>query len=98
MFNVLALLGSYALFLVISGTLGNLVTIYVSVKSHKINSTFLLFRYLAVNNALSLYWWNLSHFTAIINLNLQDFNLHLCKFGSWIQFSSLQSSAWILVK
>jgi len=98
MFDILSLLGGFAMALVILGTIGNMVTIFVSVKSQNKNSTFVLFRYLALNNAFALYFWNLSHFTALLNFDLQSFNLYVCKFGSWIQMSSLQSSAWVLVK
>ena len=98
MFNILKLLGYYAFILVIVGTVCNSMIAYVSIKSQKVNSTFVLFRYLALNNILALYFWNLSHFIdSSFGLDIQNYNFYLCKFGSWIQLSSLQGSAWILV-
>ena len=97
MFDALQLLGYYALILVILGTIGNAIILYVSFRI-KASSIFVLFRYLAICDTLALYFWNLNIFTySVLNLDLQNYNMNSCKFGNWIQFSSLQSSAWILV-
>ena len=97
MVDVLQILGYFSLFLVISGAIGNTIIGLVSIKS-KSNSTFVLFRYLAFSDTLSLFFWNLNHYTeSNFHINIQNINIYLCKIGSWIQFSSLQSSAWILV-
>ena len=98
MFDALQLLGYYALILVILGTIGNAIILYVSFRI-KASSIFVLFRYLAICDTMALYFWNLNIFTySVLNLDLQNYNMNSCKFGNWIQFSSLQSSAWILVK
>ncbi len=98
MISILQGLGFYSFFILILGTIGNLIIAYVSIKSTKASSTFILFRYLAFSDTLCLYFWNLSHFIdSSFSLDIQNYNIYLCKFGSWIQFSSLQSSAWILV-
>ena len=98
MVDILKIFGHYAMILLVIGTIGNCIIVYVSNKSQKISSTFVLFRYLALNNAFTLYYWNLSHFIhSNFNFDIQNFNIYVCKFGSWIQYSSLQSSAWILV-
>ena len=96
MVNALDILGWYSLIIIILGTIGNLIIFYVCVKTNK-NSTFILLRYLAINDMISLYYWNLNNFTKVFNLYLESLNLYSCKIGTWIQFSSLQSSAWILV-
>ena len=94
--NALIILGYYSLSLTIFGTVFNLIITYISIKS-KANS-FCLLRYLALSDTLALYFWNLSHFSeAIFNINLENYSMFSCKFGDWIQFSSLQASAWILV-
>lgn len=96
--QLLDILGYIALILTFSGTICNLAIAYVSIKS-KSNSTIVLLRYLAFSDMCSLYFWNLSHFIeAIFGIDIQNFSLIGCKFGSWIQYSSLQSSAWTLVK
>ena len=91
-------LGYYAFCIAVFGTIGNSIIAYVSIKSQKTNSTFVLFRYLAFSDTLTLYFWNIGHFiSSSFGLDIENFNLYLCKFGNWIQYSSLQSSAWILV-
>ncbi len=62
------------------------------------NKTFVFLRFLALTDLVALYFWNINHFTVVIlNLDLQNYNIWLCKFGQFYQFSSLQISAWILV-
>jgi hypothetical protein len=97
MLDFLKILGCYSLGLAIFGTIGNLIIFYVSLKTSK-NSTFILLRYLAISDVIALYFWNLNDFSiSILNFDLENHSLFLCRFGSWIQFSSLQSSAWIIV-
>ena len=95
--NALTILGYYALGIAFIGLLGN-ATIFVICFRAKSNSMFVLLCYLAFSDTLCLYFWNLNHFiTSSFNIDIQNFNIISCKIGSWIQFSSLQSSAWILV-
>jgi hypothetical protein len=97
MVDALQILGYYALVIAFLGLLGNITIFLVSFKA-KSSSMFVLFCFLSLNDALSLYFWNLNHFVySSFNLDLQNFNIYSCKIGSWIQFSSLQSSAWTLV-
>ena len=97
MVDALQVLGYYAIAIAFLGLLGNITIFVVSFKA-KSNSMFVLFCFLSLNDALCLYFWNLNHFVySSFNLDLQNFNIYSCKIGSWIQFSSLQSSAWILV-
>ena len=97
MIDTLKILGYYSLVLVVLGTLGNLIIMFVSIKTNT-HAMFALFGYLAFSDMLSLYFWNLSHFIySSFDIDIQNFNVYMCKFGTWIQYSSLQSSAWILV-
>lgn len=97
MLDALKIFGFYSLFLVVFGTIGNTLIIIVCLKS-KNNPTFSLIKYLAANDLISLFFWNLSHFTySVFGMDLENSNIILCKFGNWMQFSSLQASAWILV-
>ena len=98
MTDIIQILGYYALTIIILGTIGNALILYVSYRI-KQSSVFILFCYLSISDTLSLYFWNLNIFTySTYNLDLQNYNLYSCKFGNWIQFSALQTSAWILVK
>lgn len=96
MSSTLQILGAYSLIIIILGTFGNILTIYVCSKS-KNNPTFVLLQYLAANNLISLFYWNLSHFTETIHFDITSYSMFGCKVGAWTQFSSLQTSAWILV-
>ena len=97
MADVLTFLGIYSFVLVILGTLSNVLIMFICFKA-KSNSMFPLLGYLAFSDTLSLFFWNLSHFIeSSFDIDIQNFNIYLCKFGTWIQYSSLQSSAWILV-
>ncbi|CAF1124331.1 unnamed protein product [Brachionus calyciflorus] len=51
-----------------------------------------------MSDILSLYWWNLNNFLKeYISIDLLTINKYFCKIGNFIQFTSLQISAWILV-
>ena len=90
-------LGYYSLIITILGTICNILILYICMKSST-KSTLILLRYLSFNDILTLYFWNISHFIeSSFLIDIQNYNIYLCKFGSWIQYSSLQSSAWILV-
>ena len=95
--SLLQIISFYALSLIVLGTTCNFIIFYVCYNTKR-NSIFMLLRYLAIYDTFTLYFWNLNHFTtANFHFNLQNFSLYSCKFGNWIQFASLQSSAWILV-
>ena len=97
MFDFLQIFGYYSLLLAVFGIVGNLLIIYVCVKAKR-NSLFVLIKYKAFNDIVCLFDWNISHFSeTILNCDLQNSSLMQCKLGSWLQFSSLQTSAWILV-
>ena len=96
MFTILNVIGLYELILVIIGTIGNLSVFIVCLKLK--NNTFILIRFLSIADTVSLYFWNLNHFTKqFLHLDLQNYNLHLCKFFQFSQYTSLQISAWVLV-
>lgn len=95
--DILKALGYYALSIAILGTISNLLIAFISMRT-RTNSTFVLFRFLALNNALSLYFWNMNHYIqSNFNIDIQNSNIYSCKFGSFVQFASLQTSAWTLV-
>lgn len=97
MLVVLKILGFYSLLIIILGILSNISTIFFCTKI-KENTTFVLIQYFSLNNLIALFFWNLSHFTlTFFDFDLNNSTMFICKFGSWIQFSSLQTSAWILV-
>ena len=84
------------LFLLIFGTIGN-VFVVIACWSIK-EPAFIFIRFMACTDITALYFWNLNHFlTFMFNLDLQNYSYFSCKFGDWVQFSSLQYSAWILV-
>ena len=98
MFKASQILTSYGVALIFLGALGNSLIAYVSLRN-KSHTIFALLRYLALTDTLALVFWNLNHFTgAIFEFDLMSYNLYMCKIGEWIQYSSMQASAWLLVR
>ena len=92
-------LGMYALILTIVGTLANAMVFYIcSKKNLRLINTFKFFSIMSVTDTLCLYQWNLKHFvTAFYHFDLNFYNLFWCRFSTFLQYSTLQYSAWILV-
>ena len=92
------LLGIYAILLVVFGTIFSLLCCYISFKLRK-TTTFIFICFMSLANMFTLYFWNLGNFLReLFQIDLINISLWLCKFGSFFQFTSLQISAWILVK
>ena len=91
------ILSGYSLFLLFSGIVFNLLSFIICLKLKR-NKTFMFVRYLALTNMFVPLYWNMNHFSeGIFNFNIQNYHYLVCKIGQYIQFSSLQASAWILV-
>lgn len=94
---LMKIFGIYSLCLTIFGTIFNLASFYVCVRIKK-NTTFTILRFLTIVDALSLYFWNLNHFLVpFVKISLLTTNLWLCRIGDFVQYSSLEMSAWLLV-
>ncbi len=90
-------LGIYSLLLVIAGTIGNILILFVTCRLKKQN-TFVYLRFLAVSDLLSLYYWNLDKFvSAFTSTNFQAISVTMCKIGNFTQYTTLQFSSWMLV-
>ncbi len=91
------ILGLYSLFLVVCGTVCNLLTLINTCQIKKPN-TFIYLRFIAVSDLIALYYWNLDKF--IVNWfgnEYQSMSLTMCKIGSFLQYTTLQFSSWLLV-
>jgi hypothetical protein len=99
---VLKLLAVYSLVLTILGTIGNmlvLATCCFTPSLRKVN-TFRFFIILSIADTIALYGWNLDHFLiefSLMNANWQN-NLAIVRLTNFLQYLSLQYSAWCLVK
>ena len=92
------ILGVYTLILTIVGTLTSFVSFFICIKLRK-TSTFVLLAFMSISDSVTLYFWNITHYiNTWYNLDFLDLNYWLCKFGNYYQFTSLQISAWLLVK
>ena len=90
-------LGVYALVLAVLGTVLSLMS-FIICKKIKNNVTALFMSSLSICSIFTLYFWNLDNFfKEILSIELLNLNYWLCKFGSFIQFLSLQMCSWILV-
>ena len=86
----------YDLALSIVGPIGNLLVLIVAIRLRQ-TTTFVFITFLAIADTLTLYFWNLNHFIfTFFGVDIEN-SLYSCKFGTFIQFYSLQTSAWILV-
>ena len=94
---ILQIFGIYDLLLAILGTAGNVLVLIVAYRLRK-TTTFVFIACLAVTDSLTLYFWNLNHFLGpFFSIDLENDSLVGCKLGNFVQFASLESSAWLLV-
>ena len=97
MIDVLQVFGVYSLLVILVGTLGNML-IFMTCMRLKKNTTFIFLRFLSISDTVALYFWNLNHFlVAFFNIDLETLHFMSCKLVMYLQFVSLQISAWILV-
>lgn len=90
-------LSVYGILLIVMGTLANILSFLICIKIGK-NITFIFLSYLSIINIFTIYHWNLENILlSFFNVDWLNFDLLVCKLGNFIQFTSLQSSAWILV-
>ena len=91
------ILGIYAILLIFAGTFLNSLSVFICFRIKK-NATFIFLGFFSFFNLFNLFWWNLNIFlTAFTDINLILLSVWLCKFGNFVQFSSLQIPAWFLV-
>lgn len=89
----------YSLILTTLGTFGNVLIIIVCMdrKLRTIN-TFKFLAIISISDIISLYQWNLAHFTnEYIKVDFTLINVPLCRIVTFLQYTSLQYSAWLLV-
>ena len=92
--------GIYSLFLIVFGTLGNILSVVVCLRKElRKVPTFVFYAFTLVHDTISLYFWNLDHyFTAFYGYEIERISFTLCRLFTELQMFSLQSSAWIMVK
>lgn len=92
----------YSLFLVITGTLLNLLTLFILCRSRFRNGgmkpVLYYMRVMAIFDILMLYGWNLDHYVLPIHgFLIQKVSLPVCRFLSFFNYVVPQSSAWFRV-
>lgn len=97
--NINKALGIWALILIIFGTIGNILCIFVCLRQRlRKTPTFIFFSFLAICDTISLYGWNLDHFIeAFYGKVIEDTSIAWCKTVLFYNCFSLQSSSWFLV-
>lgn len=93
------LVGYISLLNLILGVLGNLIcfAVFVSTAELRHMSFVVYLTYCSVANIVSLFEWNLDHFVeAVYGINLEKITLPGCRIVSFLQYFSLQSSAFFL--
>lgn len=92
----------YPLFLVIVGTILNLLTFVIlclpTFNDGRKQATIYYMRTIAIFDILMLYGWNLDHYVSnVYGFLLQRYCIVLCKFFSFLNYFSAQTSAWLRV-
>jgi hypothetical protein len=91
------ILGVYALFITVLGTLLNLFSFFICLRIKR-NTTFIFMASFSLANAFCLYWWNLNNFLKeFVYVDLLAISVWVCRVGNFVQFTSLEIAAWHLV-
>jgi hypothetical protein len=91
----------YALLLVVFGTIGNIFACFVCLsRSLRTRTTFKFLAIMSISDTVALFQWNLKHFVFFF-FDGYDWDknfLVACRLDQFLQMTSLQFSAWILVR
>ena len=89
--------GVYSLIITVTGIIGNLL-IFVTTFRVKKNTTFIFLRFVSISDLVTLFFFNLDSFTQpVYDVYLENLSILSCKWVMFLQFSSMQVSAWLLV-
>ena len=96
---ILKAIGVYSMIILVIGTIGNVCASLVCLrKSLRETPTFVFIFFELISDTISLYFWNVDHYLLAFHFyQIEDINIHLCRFASFFQVTSLQWSAWLLV-
>ena len=98
--TILRLLGLFALFLIVFGTLSSVLNIVVCLRKRlrRVN-TFVCLLFISLADIFTLYCWNFDRFINIWfpSQRYETLSLGFCKFIVFLQFFSLDWSSWLLV-
>ena len=98
MVTLIQFLAAYSLWLNIFGTICNLLAFYICCLLRQ-NTTFVFLAFICITDTITLYYWNLNNFLSVFfEIDLQSLSMYSCRIGYFFQFTSLQISAWQLVK
>ena len=92
----------YAFFLVIAGTIFNLVTFLVlcrqKFRDTNERPTLHYMRAIAIVDILMLYGWNFDHYTKVAHgFQLTRYSIASCKYAGFLNYFTAQTSAWLRV-
>ncbi|CAF1257485.1 unnamed protein product [Didymodactylos carnosus] len=93
-------IGAYSLLLTIFGTIGNLLSLFIFLKSKILRkySTCKFLIALAIIDTLSLYWWNLQRFYKVyFGFTYNKLSVASCRISMFMAYSTLEISSWLLV-
>ncbi len=96
---VLKFFGSYCLFLVIFGTIFNLLSFYICTRRKlRCITTFVFLAAMFLNDTVCLYIWGLDHFIeAFFSSRIEERNIWICRFSNFVQYVTFEWSSWLLV-
>ena len=97
MFEAAEFIAAYSVWLVVFGTIGNALALYVCIQLSHRHKAFVFLAFMSASDTASLYRWDLNFLPTFFGIDLSKLSIYSCRFLSFVQFSSLQISAWILV-
>ena len=88
----------YGFAIIIAGVFGNIFASWICFRpSMRGTPTFIFIGFASISDMLTLFTWNLDHFTVVyFNFTYKSVGF-LCKLLESQQYYSLQASAWLLV-
>lgn len=96
--DTIKIIGVLSLALAILGSFGNILIFLVCFIRLRAQVTFVFIMFLAITDTVTLYGWNIAHFSeAFYHENLQE-TIPTCRLLNFFQYASFHSSAWLLVR
>ena len=93
------IVSAYNIFLIITGTIGNIFTICIFMKKEFRMACFRLYIFNIIYDTFGLYHWNIRQFFLYYwNIDYQNVYLFYCSFTTYAQISCFEISAWFLVR
>ena len=88
---------AYILWLLVFGTIGNILVILICIRLRK-TKFFVFLAGIGLSDTFALGAWNLPMFLSVFfSIDFEGLNVYSCRVFSFVQYSSLQITSWMVV-